>query len=182
MRNRDVVIMVGDCEKPKGFSRVEIFRKDIFSTKGFRKGLFVDADNLNLTSLDIKWICENSKFPTLILVRNREKLKSISPNIKVIEKREWGKSFDIFECLNIILKERDRTKVLNYLNEVRPPALLLFNWLISNIDQIGNIPLLMYLDEHILNKKSVEWFYEFLALGIKPVSKYIRYKYRIRKV
>jgi len=180
-----VKIIVGDHKMPEGFKRLSAFRKDVFRLRSIIevKGWFVDCDDLKINAKDIKWIIENAQMNVVLLVRNREKLKRLPKSISVMEHNKWGESVDIFECLNTVFKSKDRQSVLKYLLDKKPPPLLLFNWMASNIDKIRNENLLMYLDEKILHKKSPEWFYEFLAFGVRPIPArgFIRYQYRIGK-
>lgn len=175
-------VVVGDMPVPEGATSVKSFRKSNFMSKGFEENvLFVDAECLKLRADDIKWILKNSVRPVIILAKNRSKLKHLPrKNVEVLERNPWGVDLNIFKCLDTILKERDRQKVLSYLEETKPPPIVIFNWLVSNVDRIGNRSFLEYLDRSILNKKPAIWFYQFLAFGIKTVQAgFIRYQYRI---
>jgi len=144
---------------------------------------FIDCDALGLDKTRVKWVLENATIPVAMMVRNVDALPKPLPKNAVLGKgAAWGEAFNLFGTLDLILLDPDRGYVLRKLIETAPPPTLIFNYLVSNVDKLRHLRgLLCYLDEAILQKKPDEWFYEFLAFGMKPMGEKVYLKYRIGK-
>jgi hypothetical protein len=140
----------------------------------------VYANQLKLTPSEVIWIFNNTVIGVVVIDENLARYKNLPKDVKVVKKKV---DFNLFDILDMVCSNPERGTVYKVLKYCAPPPMLIYSWLVSNSQKLGekNRSVLEFIDCYVLNKKSANWFYEFLAFCLKPVKQKIRFDYKLSK-